>query len=145
MVLLSATSPNGVCHSYCKLKTKLEVKEQSELTAVTDKIVTEKSNIELVDKSGELISINIKTEIGRGALSRFGEDSQFLTDHQFTLDRKGVDWIVIPNQKSKNDTLLNGKTITSVQTLKDGDVLGVGSEAKNVNKLPLKVRIKRLS
>ena len=136
---------SSVSCPYCKLKTKLEVKEQSELTAVTDKIVTEKSNIELVDKSGELLSVKIKTEIGRGALSRFGEDSQFLTDLQFTLDRKGVDWIVTPNQKSTNDTLLNGKTITSVATLKDGDELGVGSEAKKINKLPLKVRIKRLS
>ena len=136
---------SSVSCPYCKLKTKLEVKEQSELTAVTDKIVTEKSNIELVDKSGELLSVKIKTEIGRGALSRFGEDSRFSSDLQFTLDRKGVDWIVIPNRESKHETLLNRKAITSVQTLKDGDVLGVGSEAKNVNKLPLKVRIKRLS
>lgn len=120
-----------------------EVKEQSELTAVTDKTVTEKSNIELVDKSGELITINIKTEIGRGALSRFGEDSQFLTDHQYTLDRKGVDWIVIPNQKPKNVTLLNGKTVTSVETLKDGDELAVGSKLKkNIKMLPLTVKIK---
>ena len=89
--------------------------------------------------------VNIKTEIGRGALSRFGEDSRFSSDLQFTLDRKGVDWIDIPNRESKHETLLNRKAITSVQTLKDGDVLGVGSEAEKINKLPLKVRIKRLS
>ncbi len=99
----------------------------------------------MVDKSGELISINIKTEIGRGALSRFGEDSRFSSDLQFTLDRKGVDWIVIPNQKPKNVTLLNGKTITSVITLKDGDELAVGSKSKKgVKMMPLTVKIKRL-
>ncbi|SVC70691.1 uncharacterized protein METZ01_LOCUS323545, partial [marine metagenome] len=81
----------------------------------------------------------------RGILKRFGDGSQFLSDPQFTLDQNKGIWMVVPNPESKHETILNGKAITSVQTLKDGDVLGVGSEAKNVNKLPLKVRIKRLS
>ena len=78
-------------------------------------------------------------------MSRFGEDSQFFTDPQFTLDRDGANWVVIPNQEAKNRTLLNGETITSVETLKNGDELAVGSKSdKNKKILPLIVKIKRL-
>ena len=96
--------------------------------------------------SGKSLVMHMKTIIGRTVCRQFGDDSQFWTDPQFTLERDEEGWMVIPNTGAKNETMLNGKAITSVATLKDGDELAVGSKSKKgIKMLPLKVRIKRLS
>ena len=101
-------------------------------------------------KSGELVlegsdgkkmPIRIKTTLGKSVLSKFGGDSQFCSEPQFTLETKGKDWVVEHHPKAKNETLLNGKAVSSPTTLKNGDQLAVGREPKGIIKLPLKVRI----
>ena len=91
--------------------------------------------------SGKNIVMHMKTVIGRVVCRQFGEDSQFWSDPQFTLERVGEEWMVIPSTDAKNESMLNGKAITSNQTLKDGDELAVGRESKGVIKLPLRVKI----
>jgi hypothetical protein len=91
--------------------------------------------------SGVSVSIRIKTSVGKSVVSQFGEDSQFWSEPQFTLDRTGTDWQVTHASSAKNETLLNGKAVTGSQPLKDGDELAVGREGKGIIKLPLKVRI----
>ena len=86
-------------------------------------------------------AIRIKTTLGKSVLSKFGEDSQFCSEPQFTLETKGKDWVVEHHPKAKNETLLNGKAVSSPTTLKNGDQLAVGRESKGIIKLPLKVRI----
>ncbi len=85
--------------------------------------------------------MHMKTIIGRTVCRQFGDDSQYWTDPQFTLERDEEGWMVIPNTGAKNETMLNGKAITSNQTLKDGDELAVGRESKGIIKLPLGVKI----
>lgn len=91
--------------------------------------------------SGKSIVMHMKTVIGRVVCRQFGEDSQFWTDPQFTLNRDGEEWVVVPDGSAKNETMLNGVAITSSQTLKDGDELAVGRESKGILKLPLAVKI----
>ena len=91
--------------------------------------------------SGKSLVMHMKTIIGRTVCRQFGDDSQFWTDPQFTLERDEEDWMVIPNTGAKNETMLNGKAIASDQTLKDGDELAVGRESKGIIKLPLGVKI----
>ena len=96
----------------------------------------------LAGTGGKKISIRIKTVLGKRALAQFGGDAQFCSEPQFTLEIKGKDWIVAHNPRAKNETLLNGKAVTSPATLKNGDQLAVGRESKGITKLPLKVQIR---
>jgi len=91
---------------------------------------------------GKKMSIRIKTVLGKRALAQFGGDSQFCSEPQFTLETKGKNWIVEHHPRAKNETLLNGKAVTSPTTLKNDDQLAVGRESKGIIKLPLKVRIR---
>ena len=81
------------------------------------------------------------TIIGKSSVGRLGADSQFWSESQFSLERLGKCWIVTHDPKAPNETLLNGKTVTATESLKDGDVLSVGRESKGIVKLPLTVRI----
>ena len=87
------------------------------------------------------MTIRIKTTLGKRGLAQFGGDSQFCSEPQFTLGTKGKDWIVEHHPRAKNETLIDGKAVTSPTTLKNGDQLAVGRESKGIIKLPLKVRI----
>jgi len=71
-----------------------------------------------------------------------GEDAKFFFAMQFTVDREASgNWQVLHNSAATNQTMLNGKAVDSMATLKAGDVLGVGNEAKGIVKLPLTVRL----
>ena len=91
--------------------------------------------------TGGSITVKIKTTVGKSVVGQFGEDAQFWSEPQFTLDRTGTDWKVTHHSNAQNETLLNGKAVTGTQPVKDGDELAVGREAKGIIKLPLKVSI----
>ena len=95
--------------------------------------------LELVGESGQSLRIGVKTEIGLYLCRQLGEDARFF-DQQFTIDRSGGAWLVVPNASARNQTLLNGQAVNSTVALKDGDVLAVGNAAR-VAKLPMLVRI----
>ena len=49
-------------------------------------------------------------------------------------------WTVRPTGTTTNQTLVNGRALTGPQSLRVGDQIAVGNEAKKVAKLPLIVR-----
>jgi hypothetical protein len=50
-----------------------------------------------------------------------------------------TEWEIVPVKGTKNETLVNGKQLTSRQVLADGQVIAIGREAKGVIKIPLYV------
>ncbi len=105
-------------------------------------VPTENRGLRLVSAAGPEIRIRIRTEIGKYAAAALGDDAKHLSQAQFTLE-PGSDgrWQLIPMAGTKNETLLNGKAVTKQVALKEGDVIGVGREAKGIVKLPLTVRL----
>jgi hypothetical protein len=85
--------------------------------------------------------IRIKTRVGKSNVTQFGDDAKYWANVQFILDKQGDGWVVAHNAKAPNETLLNGKTVTGIKPLKDGDVLAVGKESDGIIRLPLKVQI----
>lgn len=72
----------------------------------------------------------------------FGDDARFWsTDAQFDLLKIDREWFVVPNMGATNDTMLNGRKVTTSTKLFDGDVLGVGKESKGIVKTPMTIRL----
>ena len=69
----------------------------------------------------------------------FGSDAQFLSEPQMELAKDGNDWFVVPAKTATNQTMLNGKAISSRTQLSAGDTIAVGNESKGIVKLPLTV------
>ena len=99
------------------------------------------SSLTLEGPDGGEISLRIKTIIGKSIVRQFGDDSQFWSEPQFSLERLGKCWTVTHDPNAANETLVNGKAVTETESLKDGDVLSVGRESKGIVKLPLTVRV----
>ena len=95
----------------------------------------------MIGEGGNELAVNIETVLGRHLCASFGADSKYLDVKQFILQPEGDSWLLIPVKGTSNETLRNGKAVTSPTLLKDGDVLAVGREEKNVAKLPLTVQI----
>ena len=86
----------------------------------------------------------IHTDVGKHICSSLGEDAKYMHDtKQFSLvpDEATGGWILEPNTAAKNQTIVNGKAASAPVTLANGDVIGVGNEAKGIVKLPLTVRV----
>lgn len=99
--------------------------------------------LELRHESGKDLRFSINTNVGKSLYKSFGQDSQFVDSHQFTV-KKDVPgkWSLIPNPDATNETLLNGKAVRTATALKNGDTICIGREAKNIKKLPLTVSLK---
>ena len=96
--------------------------------------------LELVGE-GVRLAMRVRTSVGRDLCGRLGGDAKYWSPLQFVIDRKGAAWVVIPNLSATNETLLNGRAITTETPLNEGDVLAVGREAKGIAKLPLRVHL----
>jgi hypothetical protein len=84
----------------------------------------------------------ITTELGKHILRQLGEDAKYFEQQQCRLERMiHGGWALVPHAGTKNETLLNGRAVTERVTLKSGDVLAVGREAKGVCKPPLTIRL----
>ena len=95
-----------------------------------------------LEANGQSMTFRIKQTIGKITVGKFGEDSQFWSDPQFTIEKTPEGgWMVTHDPNAINATMLNGKTITGSQALANGSQLAVGNEAKGVIKLPLTVTI----
>jgi eukaryotic-like serine/threonine-protein kinase len=96
----------------------------------------------LVSKTGAMIQFTVRTPVGKHLCRGLGEESQYMDSPQFIVERSATgQWLVHPNIEAKNETMLNGNTVTAPTTINNGDVLGVGRAAKGIVKLPLLVRI----
>jgi serine/threonine protein kinase len=101
----------------------------------------EVSTLTLEGPDGGVVSLRIKTNVGKSIVRQFGEDAQFWSEPQFSLERLGNSWIVTHDTNAQNETLLNGKAVAETETIDNGDVLSVGRESKGIIKLPLTVRV----
>ena len=99
------------------------------------------STLTLEGPDGGVMSVRIKTNVGKSIVRQFGEDAQFWSEPQFSLERSSTCWIVTHDTNAQNETLLNGKAVAETETIKNGDVLSVGRESKGIIKLPLTVRV----
>lgn len=100
-----------------------------------------RGTLRLTGVDGQSLSFNIKTLIGKSLLCRFGEEARFASDRQFTLERRGTEWWLLPQGESLNFTLLNGKRVLREVPLKAGDKIELGSRKSDKAALPLTVDI----
>jgi serine/threonine protein kinase len=98
--------------------------------------------VELVGPGGKSLRIAVRTELGKLLMRQFGSDAEFWDDRQCTIARNaGGHWTVTPVATAINQTLVNGRALSTSRVLAQGDVIAVGNEAKGVAKLPLSVRV----
>ncbi|HEX6371913.1 MAG TPA: protein kinase [Longimicrobium sp.] len=97
--------------------------------------------IQLVGESGHVMTLGVRTPLGKHIVRQFGEDANVWDSEQLVMER-GADgaWQVVPMGGTTNETLLNGMAITTPQRVQAGDVIAVGREAKGIARLPLTVR-----
>ncbi|HEU4882668.1 MAG TPA: hypothetical protein VFT45_10495, partial [Longimicrobium sp.] len=97
--------------------------------------------IQLVGESGHVMTLGVRTPLGKHIVRQFGEDANVWDAEQLVIER-GADgaWLVVPGLATTNETLLNGMAITTPQVVQSGDVIAVGREAKGIARLPLTVR-----
>jgi hypothetical protein len=88
---------------------------------------------------GEL-RLGITTKLASRLLRSLGEDARFWDNNvQCTVEKRADGWYLVPGPSTPNETLLDGRLVTSAVKLAEGQVLAVGREAKGVAKLPLTV------
>jgi hypothetical protein len=140
---LSHDTPREVHAHINKILTDLGLKQGSAPEEpVTPKEVPAVGETISLEANGQSLNIKIKSVIGKSVVGKFGEDSQFWSEPQFTIDKTPEGgWMVTHDPNAANATMLNGKTITGSQALSNGNQLAVGNEAKGVIKLPLTVTI----
>lgn len=97
--------------------------------------------VELRAPDGGTLQLRIRTELGKMLVRRFGAEAEFWDESQCVLERaSGGQWTVRPSGATTNQTLVNGRALTGPHSLKVGDQIAVGNEAKKIAKLPLVVR-----
>ena len=97
--------------------------------------------LELREPGGRSLSIRVRTELTKALMQQLGPDSEFWDGKQCVLDRNASNqWILSPFDHTTNETLLNGKAVTSPVVLRHGDAIAVGRQAKGIIKMPLTVR-----
>ena len=70
-----------------------------------------------------------------------GPDADFWDNRQCVVERSASgQWALRPLGPTTNETLVNGRALTVLRILSQGDLISVGREAKGVAKLPLTVR-----
>jgi serine/threonine protein kinase len=97
--------------------------------------------IQFLAGTGQPLVLGVRTDLGKSLLRRFGADAEFWDDPQCTVEQRADgQWIVTPATRTVNETLINGRPLTSPHPLNDGDVLAAGRSAKGISKLPLTAR-----
>lgn len=97
--------------------------------------------LRLVGPSGETVTVRVPTDVGKTVLAKFGTDAACLDVVQFSLEPSGGDWYVVPRVGTTNETLLNGKKVTTRSVVRQGDTLAVGRQTRGVSRLPMKVEL----
>ena len=90
-------------------------------------------------ETNKSITIQINSTIGRSICKIFGDESKYMVENQYRLNRDITGWLIIPNNETTNMTLLNAESINEQCTLRNGDVISIGNIKKGINKLPLVV------
>jgi len=99
------------------------------------------NRLELSGPDCRTVQIGVRTELGKAPARQFGADGEFWDHRQCVPERDaGQQWVVLPVAGTTNETLVNGRAVTARQSLRHGDVIAVGRQAKGVIKLPLMAR-----
>lgn len=86
------------------------------------------------------LPVAIKTRLNGRLLAGVPDaDRYWDSSHQATVERRGLEWWLLPNPAAANETMLNGAKVVEPVKLSQGDVLAVGREAKGITKAPVTV------
>jgi eukaryotic-like serine/threonine-protein kinase len=97
--------------------------------------------LELHAPGGRSLSIRVRTVLSKSLVRELGPDGEFWDSKQCVLERNADNqWVLSPIREATNETLLNGKAVTSPVLLRHGDSIAVGRQAKGIVKMPLSVR-----
>ncbi|HEX9946723.1 MAG TPA: protein kinase [Allosphingosinicella sp.] len=97
--------------------------------------------VELVAPGGRTLQVRIRTELGKILMRQFGAEAEYWDERQCVLERTASgQWTLKPAGATTNQTLVNGRALAGAHSLRAGDQIAVGSEAKKIAKLPLTVR-----
>ncbi|MBP0445412.1 protein kinase [Roseomonas sp. SSH11] len=97
--------------------------------------------VELQGSDGRALRIRVRTELGKALMRQFGPEAEFWDSRQCVIERGSAgQWVLAPVGPTTNETLVNGRALTTSRLLNQGDVIAVGREAKGVAKLPLTLR-----
>jgi hypothetical protein len=96
--------------------------------------------LRLAAPGGSALTIRVRTELGKALVRQLGPEAEYWDDRQCVVER-GSDgrWTVKSLGPTTNQTLVNGRALTTARVLSQGDLIAVGNEAKGVAKLPLSV------
>ncbi len=97
--------------------------------------------LKLSNATGGALTFNVSTPVGQPLLRQLGEEARFAHEHQYTLDRRGVEWWLAPQNDTPNHTLLNGTPVLEPTLLKTGDKIELGSRTTGRTILPLIVTL----
>jgi eukaryotic-like serine/threonine-protein kinase len=97
--------------------------------------------VELLAPGGKSLRIGVRTELGKMLVRQFGPEAEFWDERQCVIERTGSgQWSLKLIGPTTNQTLVNGRALTTERVLSQGDRIAVGNEAKGLAKLPLTVR-----
>ncbi|WP_375429532.1 protein kinase [uncultured Sphingomonas sp.] len=96
--------------------------------------------LRLTGPDGKVLSIRVRTELGKALVRQFGPEADYWDERQCVVERAADGrWTLTGAGVTTNQTLVNGRALTSVRVLSQGDRIAVGNEAKGLAKLPLTV------
>jgi eukaryotic-like serine/threonine-protein kinase len=98
-------------------------------------------SLRLSNNAGVSIVFNITNSVGKHLLGQFTRDARFADDHQFTLERRGLEWWLVPRSQTTNYTMLNNEPAATSCRLKSGDEIAIGGRTSGRKVLPLIVRL----
>jgi serine/threonine protein kinase len=100
------------------------------------------NSLRLVGPDGKSLPFNVGTQVGKSLFRRFWTEARFADNHQFTLERRGDEWWLLPPEnETKNLTIVNGKQARTAVQLKQGDKIEICGKASGKTALPLIVDI----
>jgi serine/threonine protein kinase len=99
--------------------------------------------VELLFNDEKVGSCGIDTVFGRRLFKSVHEDAKFLSNQQFHIykDPSSGNWAICHMDGATNETIINGVALTEPIFLQDGMTISVGNSSKNIEKLPLTVRL----
>lgn len=95
--------------------------------------------IKLINSAGRQLTCNVTSSIGKHLLRQLGEEAKYAEDHQFTLERRGFDWWLVPQSGTPNYTLHNGEPALIPVKLKSSDRIELGGRTSGKRLMPLTV------
>lgn len=85
------------------------------------------------------MEIRVTTVVGRTMLQKLGDDSRYAATEQYRLVREGGSWFIEHVAPKGNQTIVNGRQVTTRVALVPGDRISIGNAERGIEKLTLQV------